>query len=269
MVAARSIEGPASRRALVALGLVAAVTLSGCVSPFGKKGGDDGQARVGLPHPDMGITPEPLPPGETAITAETAAPPGTPGATGTTTPAAPGSPTTTVTTRPASGTQPTPTTIADTYRTVATSSDRRGDHGAEGPAYADLVTLRVDRGTRTMRFVVDVAGDLPAALAAGEVQGIGVDLFRGLALESTYQVYVDGGSDGWRAYFQHGTEFVAYPGTFRLGGGRLELVVPLDAFTEGAPERASAFVDWSRDTDAGKRHAEDLLPELGSVAIGS
>ena len=265
---ARSIEGPAWRRALVALGLVAALSLSGCVSPFGKKA-DNPEARDGLPHPGLGITPEPLPPGEAVTTSEATVVPGSPGATGTTTTTAPGSPTTTATTRPSSGTQPTPTTIPDTYRTVATSSDRRGDHGAEGPAYADLVTLRVDRGTRTMRFVVDVGGDLPAALDAAEVQGVGVDLFRGLGLESAYQVFVDGGSDGWRAFFQRGTEFVAYPGTFRLGGGRLELVVPLEAFTDGAPERVSAFADWSRRTDAGTRNAEDLLPELGSVAIGS
>lgn len=266
---ARSTEGPAWRRALVALGLVAVLGSTGCVAPFGKKTNDDGQARVGLPHPDMGITPEPLVDEEAPSTSETPAAPGSPGATGTTTTAAPGSPATTAITRPASGTEQTPTTIADTYRTVATSSDPRGDHGAQGPAYADLVTLRVDRGTRTMRFVVDVAGDLPAALAAGEVQGVGVDLFRGLGLESAYQVFVDGGSDGWRAFFQRGTEFVAYPGTFRLGGGRLELVVSLDAFTEGAPERVSAFADWSHRTDAGTRNSEDLLPELGSVAIGS
>lgn len=267
---ARSTEGPAWRRALVALGLVAVLGSTACVSPFGKKSNDDGDARVGLPHPDMGITPEPLVGAEGPSASETTALPGsTPGPTGTTTPAIPGTPTTTATTRPGGSTQPTATTIADTYRTVTTSSDPRGDHGAEGPPYADLVTLRVDRGTRSMRFVVDMDGDLPAALAAGEVQGVGIDLFRGLTLESTYQVYVDGGSDGWRAFFQHGTEFVAYPGTFRLGGRRLEFVVPLDAFTGGAPERVSAFADWSRDTQAGKRHAEDLLPELGSVAIGS
>lgn len=267
---ARSTEGPAWCRALGAIGLVAVVGLSACVSPFGKRGderaGDDGR-----PHPGLGVTPAPLPPDEIGVTATTTAP-GGPGATTTTALGASGAPaasSTTASTVPTNRPASTPTTIADTYRTVATSSDPRGDHGAQGPAYADLVTLRVDRGTRTMRFVVDVAGDLPAALAAGEVEGIGVDLYRGLGLESAYQVFVDGGSDGWRAFFQRGTEFVAYPGTFRLGGGRLELVVPLDAFTDGAPERASAFADWSRRTETGTRNSEDLLPELGSVAIGS
>lgn len=263
---ARTTKGPAWRRALVALGLVAVLGLTACASPFGKRGdervGDDGR-----PHPGLGVTPAPLPPDEIGTTATTTAPGGA-GATTTTAPGTPTASTTTTSTAAPNRPTSTPTTIADTYRTVATSSDPRRDHGAEGPAYADLLTLRVDRGTRTMRFVVDVAGDLPASLATGEVEGIGVDLYRGLGLESAYQVFVDGGSDGWRAFFQRGTEFVAYPGTFRQGGGRLELVVPLDAFTDGAPERASAFADWSRRTDAGTRNSEDLLPELGSVAIG-
>lgn len=254
------MEGPARRRALIALGLVMVLVLGACKAPGGKKADDDAGGGDGLPRPELGITPSPLddPGGGTATT--TAGGPGTTASSvvggSTSTTAAGGGPGTT-----------TATTVPDTYRTVASSPDPRGDHGSEGPGYADLVRLTVERGTRTMRFTVEVGGTLPAALAAGEVEGFGVDLFRGLGLESAYQVFVDGGSDGWRAYFQRGNDFVLYPGTFRLGGSRLEFVVPLSAFADGDPERASAFADWSRDTDAGKRNSEDLHPEFGQVTL--
>lgn len=266
----RSTGGPASRRALVAFGVAVVLVVGGCTPPFGDRADKD--ADDGRPRPELGITPAPLPAEESGATTTTVAgslPTGTAGGTTTTTARAsggrdaPGGP-------GASGSGPattTATTIPDTYRTVATASDRRGDHGADGPGYADLVQLRVDRGTRTMRLVVDVGGDLPAVLATAEVEGLGVDLYRGLGLESAYQVFVDGGSDGWRAFFQVGSDFVQFPGTFRLGGGRLELVVSLSAFSAGEPERASAFADWSRRTDAGARNSEDLLPELGTVTL--
>lgn len=262
----QTTEGPAARRALVAFAVVLALVLGACTPPFGDK--EKRQAEDdGRPRPELGITPAPLPAEEaggtaTTIGSSTAGTPGAGSTTSTTTARSPGA--TASTGGPATTTA---TTIADTYRTVATASDRRGDHGAEGPGYGDLLTLRVDRGTRTMRFVVDVAADLPTVLAVGEVEGVGVDLFRGLGLESTYQVFVDGGSDGWRAFFQHGSDFVQFPGTFRLGGARLELVVPLSAFTGGEPERASAFADWSRRTDSATRNSEDLLPELGTVDL--
>jgi len=258
-VTAATAEGPARRRALVALGLAVVLVLGGCKAPGGKPVGQDASGDDGRPRPELGITPAPLPDQGQST------PAGPGGSTGAASTVPGGSP---ATTSPAGGPGPTTaTTIADTYRTVATASDRRGDHGAEGPGYADLVQLTVDRGTRTVRFTVEVGGALPAALALNEVEGIGVDLFRGVGLESAYQVFVDGGSDGWRAFFQRGNDFVQYPGTFRLGGSKLELVVPLSAFAEGEPERASAFADWSRRTDAGNRNSEDLLPDLASVTL--
>lgn len=254
------MKGPARRRALLALGLVTVLVLGACKAPGGNKGADDGVGGDGLPRPELGITPSPLPEAGATTATTTASGPGTtasivPGG-GTSTTAAGGGPGTT-----------TSTTVPDTYRTVGSSPDPRGDHGSDGPGYADLVRLTVERGTRTMRLTVEVGGTLPAALAPGEVEGFGVDLFRGVGLESAYQVFVDGGSDGWRAYFQRGNDFVLYPGTFRLGGSRLEFVVPLSAFADGDPERASAFADWSQDTDAGKRNSEDLLPDLGAVQL--
>lgn len=234
------------------------LVLGACKAPGAGNVGKDAEGN-GRPRPELGLTPSPLPDGGAATATATDGPASTP----VTVPG--GSPSSTV----ASGgpLTTTETTIADTYRRVATSSDRRGDHGAEGPGYGDLVHLTIDRGTRTMRFLVDVGGGLPAALASGEVQGVGVDLFRGLGLESAYQVFVDGGSDGWRAYFQRGNDFVQYQGTFRLGGSRLELVVPLTAFADGEPERASAFADWSHRSAAGNRHSEDLLPDVASVTL--
>lgn len=235
------------------------LVLGACKAPGGTRGGEDASEGDGRPSPELGITPAPLP--DAGATTAT-----TTGGTATTATIVPGAHPSSTVAGGGPGTT-TATTIADTYRTVATSSDPRGDHGAEGPGYADLVQLTVERGIRTMRFTVEVGGAVPATLAAGEVQGVGVDLFRGIGLESAYQVFVDGGSDGWRAYFQRGSDFVQYPGTFRLGGSRLELVVPLSAFADGDPERASAFADWSHRLDTGNRSSEDLLPDVASVTL--
>jgi hypothetical protein len=127
---------------------------------------------------------------------------------------------------------------------LADLEDPAADHG-NGPGYADLaaVTFR-ERGddlgvSVTMRSVV------PGTLADREVQGVGIDLFRSSSDESDYQVFLDGGRHGWRAFLQTPDGFVDFPGTFAVERRTLHVTVPWQAV--GGRERAevSVFVDWS------------------------
>jgi hypothetical protein len=103
--------------------------------------------------------------------------------------------------------------------------------------------------------------------------GIGVDLYRTVTQgESDYQLFADGGPDGWFAYLQTPKGFVRYPGSFALSGARLVLTVPWSSLGGRRSGRFSAFVDWTQGgrpgTLGGNASSQDLAPEVGTVAYG-
>lgn len=133
------------------------------------------------------------------------------------------------------------------YVPRAVLTDRTGDaEGEAPPPYGDLVGLRLeDDGTRA-RFTVEVGGDVPARLAAGEQVAVSVDLWRG-GSESEYQVYARGNDEGWLAWLDTPSDFVPYPGTFELGGTTLVFTVPWSALGGRRAGSLSALVEWERD----------------------
>jgi len=150
-------------------------------------------------------------------------------------------------------------------RSLSEVSDARDDQGALGPSYADLVAVAVaSRGDAALIFV-DLAEAVPSRLEAGEVMGIGVDLYTGSSSESTYQLFADGGSDGWHAYLQGPDGFVAYPGSFAIGGRRLAFEVPWRSLGNVREAGFRAFADWSEEAIALNRSSNDLAPEDGSA----
>jgi hypothetical protein len=159
------------------------------------------------------------------------------------------------------------TPAAPGFRVAGSVTDPAGDAGLLVPGYADLVRVTVEDDGTTARVVVDTAGPVPATLAAGEVAGLGVDLFVGDRSDSDYQLFVDGSADGWFAYLHANGGFVAYPGTFRLGGTRLEFEVPWSALGGRAVTRFSAFYDWSQDAFPTNRVGEDHAPLRGTTAL--
>jgi hypothetical protein len=149
-------------------------------------------------------------------------------------------------------------------RTVGGVSDGSGDAGLQAPAYADLATVSiVDTGRA--RIVVDVGAGFPGRLAAGEVMGVGVDLYRGNGTESDYQVFADGSSEGWFAYLQTPGGFVEFPGTFLIGGRRMVFEVPWASI--GAPPAGSfrSFIDWSKKATPINQFGQDLSPNSGKA----
>lgn len=130
------------------------------------------------------------------------------------------------------------------WRRLQVVPDAKGDHG-NGPGYADLSSLALeDDGTR-LRATFAVDGTVPGSLADGEVEGIGLDVYRSSSTESDFQVFLDGGSHGWRAFLQTPQGFVDFPGSLSVVGDRLVAVVPWSAVGGRRDAEVSAFADWS------------------------
>ncbi len=130
------------------------------------------------------------------------------------------------------------------WQPVLLAADARGDHGS-GPGYADLVSLTLEDDGSSLRLSVEVGGTLPARLAGGEVQGVRIDLFRSRSDESDFQVFLDGGSDGWHGYLQTPRGFVRYPGAVRIDGRMLVTELPWSSLGGRSGAQVSAFADWS------------------------
>ena len=143
------------------------------------------------------------------------------------------------------GTSGRPATDAS-WQPVLLGVDAQGDHGT-GPGYADLVSLTLEDDGTSLRVSVEVGGTVPGRLADGEVQGVGVDLFRTREDESDFQVFLDGGSGGWRGFLQTPRGFVRYPGTLSIDGRMLVTVIPWSSLGGRADAQVSAFADWSDD----------------------
>jgi len=122
--------------------------------------------------------------------------------------------------------------------------DPGADHGS-GPAYADLARIEFSERGDELAIAVTVRAVVPGTLVEREVQGVGIDLFRSRGDESDYQVFLDGGRHGWRAFLQTPDGFVDYPGTFAVEGRTLTAVVPWHAVGGREEAEASVFVDWS------------------------
>lgn len=152
--------------------------------------------------------------------------------------------------------------------TIATLADRRGDHGLEGPAYTDIVAVSINDGGRTAIVIVDVADDVPSRPRAGEVIGVAVDLWRNHSRhESDYQLFAEGGEDGWYAHLHTPQGLIEYPGEFRIGGRRLVFEVPwhhLGGMTAG---NFRAFADWSQERLAVNAASQDHAPDKNTASF--
>jgi len=150
---------------------------------------------------------------------------------------------------------------------AASLGDATGDLGLTGgPAYADVTNVAVDDNGSRARFTVTVAGRLPAALPNGEVEGIGLDLFRGGGTESDYQLFLDCG-DGWRAFLQTPKGFVAFPGTFAVGNQTLTVEVPWSSIGGHSSFELGLFADWSREGNLVNQSSQDSAPNSGSTHV--
>ncbi|HVF12419.1 MAG TPA: hypothetical protein VNA87_04965 [Actinomycetota bacterium] len=131
-------------------------------------------------------------------------------------------------------------------RTLVVIDDAHADHGS-GPAYADIRKLVLqDLGT-SARLILEFGEDLPPKIPEQEVMGVGVDFFFTGASESDYQVFLDGGPNGWFAHFQTPQGYAQFPGTLTLGGNRAIVELDWGALGGASSGTISNFVDWSKE----------------------
>jgi hypothetical protein len=192
------------------------------------------------------------------------------GSTTTSTPTADGgtAPSTSTTRATGSTQQTTTTEPAAPMALLARITDRTGDHGVFGPPQSDLTAVTIETNDVAVRITVTLAGDVPSTLAATDVEGIGVDLFRPGNTDrgrSDSQVFATGDASGWYGYLSVGkAEPRPMPGSLTIDGAKVVFEVPIEELH--APPRGSfsGFVDFSRDATPTNRSTEDHAPDLGT-----
>lgn len=153
------------------------------------------------------------------------------------------------------------------FRPIGTVADAGGDASGESPAYADVRQLLIESNGATARVTVALDARIPTALADGEVEGIGVDFYRSDDRESDYQIFVDGGSDGWQAFLHTRTGVIDYPGRFAMGGRVFVFTLPWSALGGRKPADVSMFIDWSEERTLLNAVGNDRAPDDGRITI--
>ena len=153
------------------------------------------------------------------------------------------------------------------FRGIAGVADPTGDASGQSPAYADIRQLLIESDGRNARVTVAVVGDIPKALSAGEVQGIGVDFYRSDETESDYQLFVDGNDQGWRAFLQTPDGIVQYPGSFGVGGRVFVFELPWSSLGGRVAADVDMFIDWSKRKTPLNDSGNDRGPQKGRVRV--
>jgi hypothetical protein len=136
-----------------------------------------------------------------------------------------------------------------------------------GPGHADLVEVALADTGSDLRVTVTLGAVAPPSLADGEVIGLGLDLYLGAAMESDYQLFADGGSEGWTGYLQTPKGFIPYPGQLRLSGADVVFEVPWSSLGDLRQATVATFLDWSRAAVPTNVASRDDAPNVGRITF--
>ena len=250
------------RPSMPAIVLALALTAS-CASPFDR---DQASEPSDTPRVELSEPAAPLPASDQAAPTTTVATAEGAGSVTTTVARAPDATPTSSAAAPA--TRPGGSSAAS-VRQLAVTTDAAGDAGLGARGYGDLINVTFEEVGDTLRAIVDLGASVPTKLAEGEVEGIGVDIYRTADDESDFQLFADGGVEGWRAYLQTPDGFVQYPGDFSLGGSRLVFSVPWSTVGGRTSFRASVFADWSGKGTVLNPSSSDRAPDEGTIAVAT
>ena len=151
----------------------------------------------------------------------------------------------------------------DRFETVGLLADDMDDAKPATPAYADAMSVEIESDGSSARIIVAMAGSLPDEMTRGEIEGVGVDLFRE---SGDYQVFASGEPGGWYGYLYTPDGFVEYEGTFGVAGRTIVFTVPWSALGGDDPGTFSAFVDWTGPPENGTNDfSQDVAPEEGTA----
>ena len=155
----------------------------------------------------------------------------------------------------------------DEFTALAGASDESGDASGQAPRFADIRQLLIESDGKRARVTVAVAGRIPGALEADEVQGVGVDFYRTDERESDYQLFADGDDSGWRAFLHTPDGLVQYPGSFGIGGRVFVFEVPWSALGGKKAADVDMFIDWSKKGTPVNKATSDQAPEKDRMRV--
>jgi hypothetical protein len=149
------------------------------------------------------------------------------------------------------------------FTLVGSLSDPRADVSDDTPGYGDALSIEIASDGARARISVTLGDRIPGELRAGEVEGVGVDLFRG---SGDYQVFASGEPGGWYGYLYTPDGFVEYEGSFAVSGRTITFIVPWSALGGTDPGTFSAFVDWTGPPKDGRNgFSQDTAPDEGTA----
>lgn len=245
-------KGPASAGPFRVLAVLLMVLTSACAVGRGDR--DDAENAAGLPA-KLAEPAQPLDASTTDTTVVTT-PDGRPVST---VPGRGPASTTATTAGPGGGGASTTTTVP--YASRLDLADRSGDAGIQSKPYGDATRVRIeDDGTRG-RFTVELAAAIPAPLGPDEQLRVGVDLDHGGNVESEFQLFAQGNSEGWKAWLTEDEETVEYEGTFQVGGNLLVFTVPWSALGGRKSGKLDVFVEWDGPGTVIAVTSRDLVPD--------
>lgn len=172
-----------------------------------------------------------------------------------------GGPATPVTTAAAPGRAGASTTTTVPYVGRLDLVDRAGDAGIQARPYGDATRVRIEDDGARGRFTVELAAVIPTPLGPDEQLRVGVDLDHGGNVESEFQLFAQGNSEGWRAWLTEDEQTVDYQGTFQLGGNRLVFTVPWSALGGRKSGKLDVFVEWDGPGAVLAETSRDFVPD--------
>ena len=153
------------------------------------------------------------------------------------------------------------------FRVIGNVADAQDDTTGQSPGYADVRQLLFESNGSDARITVALAARIPRVLEDGEVQGVGIDLYRSDDEESDYQIFVTGNSGGWEAFLHTPKGIVTYPGQFAIGGRVFVFELGWQALGGRKPADVSMFIDWSQERTILNAVGNDRAPNDGRITI--
>lgn len=151
-------------------------------------------------------------------------------------------------------------------RRTAIVDDPAGDARKDGvsPSYAEIVEASIIGLGEDFKLTMTFDGDLPSAMPNDQTHMIVAFGITGSNEEEGYSFGAQATPDGWRPYAggkDDGT--TEFPGSFDIGGNRIEMIVPWDYIRGPREFEWYAASNWFSQVAGTTHYRVDLVPNEG------